>query len=110
MVSLIEQFFENIKYGSYPINSYSNDLHIDYENSLSTEQPIDNLTNNIHEVLNVSFIKLLLDNRIYESNPRNANFYDLPFEGDERLIARRKINCINDNTIFRLINGSSVYI
>ena len=37
-----------------------------------------------------------------------ANFDDLPFDGDERLIARRRISRINDDIVFRLKNGSSV--
>ena len=56
-------------------------------------------------MLSVSSIERSLDNRIYESNPQNANFYDLTFDGDERLIVRRQINCKNDDIIFKLNNG-----
>ena len=69
MVSLIGKYFENIKYGSYPINADFNELPIDYENRLFTKKPIDSLTNNIVERLKVSTLQKLLDNRIYESNP-----------------------------------------
>ena len=43
-------------------------------------------------------------------NNRNADFYDLPFYGDERLIARQQLNCIKYITIFTYINGSSIYV
>ena len=52
-----------------------------------TEVPIDRSNNNIVESLNVSSIERLLDNRIYKSNPRNADFGYLPFDGDENLIS-----------------------
>ena len=42
--------------------------------------PIDRLTHNSIEMLKVSLIKLLLDNRRYKSNPQNANSDDLPFD------------------------------
>ena len=47
---------------------------------------------------------------IYENNPWNSYFDDLPFDGDERLIARRRLYRINDDIIFILINGSSVCV
>ena len=49
---------------------------------LFTKQPIDSLTNNIVERLKVILIKLSFDNIIYENNPRNDDFDDLPFDGD----------------------------
>ena len=53
--------------------------------------------------MNISF-----DNIIYESNPQNPDLYDLPFDVHERLTTRRQIYSINDDTVFRLCNGSSV--
>ena len=41
---------------------------------------------------------------MYESNPRNANFVDLPFDDDQRLIDRRWIYCVIDN-ILELLNN-----
>ena len=76
---------------------------------LFTKLPIDCLTKNILERLKVSSIKRSLDNRRYEINPQNSNFDDLPFDGDERLIARQLLYNINDDIIFRFINDSSVY-
>ena len=67
---------------------------------LFTQQKIYCLTYNKVEMLKVSSIKWLLDNRRYESNPRNANFDDLPFDGDEILITRGRLFCINDNIVF----------
>ena len=72
------------------------------------EVPIYIVTNNIVERLKVSSIKISLDKRLYESNPQNANFDDFPFDGDERLIGRKWIFCINDDIVFRLINSSGV--
>ena len=37
----------------------------------------------------VSSIKRFFDNIIYESNPQNDDFYDLLFDGDERLIVKK---------------------
>ena len=45
---------------------------------------------------------------MYESNPRNANFDGLPFEGNEMLITRQQIYSIKDDIIERLNNGSIV--
>ena len=45
---------------------------------------------------------------MYESNPINADFDDLPFDCDERLITRRRIYCMNDDIVERLNNGSIV--
>ena len=42
---------------------------------------------------------------MYENNPQNIDFDDLPFDGDERMITRRRINHINDDIIERLNNG-----
>ena len=58
----------------------------------------------------MSSIEQSLYNRIYESNTQTANFYDLPFDGDERLITIWRIYCINDDTICMLNNGSSAYV
>ena len=77
---------------------------------LFTKWPIDCLTNNSVERLKVCSIKQLLDNRIYESNPWNANFDDLTFDGDDRLISRQWLYRINDDIVFRLINSLIVYI
>ena len=45
---------------------------------------------------------------MYESNPQNHDFYYLPFDGDEMLIARRWIYRIYDYIIGSLNNGSSI--
>ena len=42
---------------------------------------------------------------MYVSNPGNANFYDFPFDGDERFITRRQIYRVNDDISERLTNG-----
>ena len=42
---------------------------------------------------------------MYESNPQNANFYYLLFDGDESLIALKQIYHINDDIIETLKNG-----
>ena len=65
------------------------------------ERPIYRLTDNKVKGLKVSFIEQSLNNRRYEINPQNENFDDLPFDGDESLIARRQLYCINDNMLFR---------
>ena len=84
----IERLFEKIKYGSYPQNADFYDLPIEYKETLFKERPIYCLTNNKVERLKVSSIEGSIDNRKYESSPQNDNFYDLPFDGDERLIAK----------------------
>ena len=61
-------------------------------------------------MLKISSIELQLDNRIYKSNPQNAYFDDLPFDGDEKLISRRRIYGINDDIVFMLNNGLIVYV
>ena len=73
-------------------------------------QPIDSLTYNSVERFKVSLIKQLLGNRIYESNPQNSDFGDLPFDGDEILIARRRLYHINDDIAFKLFNDLSLYV
>ena len=83
-------------------NSDFDDLLIEYKQSLFTKLPIGSLTNNIVEWLKVSSIEWSLDNRIYKSNPLNDNFDDLPFDDDERLIARWRMYHITDNIIYRL--------
>ena len=52
-----------------------------------TKRPTYCLTNNSVESLKVNLIKRKLDNRIYESNYRNADFDDLPFDGEKGCIA-----------------------
>ena len=47
---------------------------------------------------------------MYESNNRNANFENLPFDDNEILIARKLLYSINDDIVFRFINGLSVHI
>ena len=47
---------------------------------------------------------------MYVSNTRNADLYDLPFDGDEILISRRLIHRINDDTAKKLENGLIVDI
>ena len=102
---MIKQSSENIKYDSYTQNTDFDDLTIEYKQRLFTKHPIDILNNISVERLKVSSIEMFLDNRIYESNPKNSDFYDLPCDGDEMLIARQQIYCINDDIIFRLINS-----
>ena len=58
-------------------------LPIEYEQRVSTKVTIDCLTNNRVEKLKVSLIEQLFDNVIYESNPQNVDFDDLPFNDDE---------------------------
>ena len=72
--------------------------------------PIYCLTNKIVERLKVSSIERLFNNIIYKSNLQNANFNDLYFDGDERLINGRQIYRINNDIKFKLNNGSSVYV
>ena len=36
---------------------------------------------------------------MYEGNPQSSDFGDLPFDGDERLITRQRIYCINDDIV-----------
>ena len=59
-------------------------------------------------MLKVSLIKWSLDNIIYESNPLNANFGYLPFDGSESLIPGWQIYRINDDIVFRLNNDSMI--
>ena len=95
-------------YGSYPQNASSDDLTIEYEQRLLKKLPINILAKNTVENLKVSSTERSFDNIIYESDPQDSDFDDLPFDGDERLITRQKIYCINDDIIFRLKNGLSV--
>ena len=41
---------------------------------------------------------------MYVSNPRNADFSDLLFDGDQRLITRRQIYRVNDDIVESLEN------
>ena len=50
--------------------------------------------------MNDSLTKESLDNKRYKSNPQNANFDDLTFDVEEKLIARQILYCINDFIIF----------
>ena len=84
---MIQKYFENIKYGSYSQSSDFDDLPIEYEQRLFTKSPIDCLTYNTLEMLKVGPIEQSFDNRMYESNLRNANFVDLNFDGDQILIS-----------------------
>ena len=102
--------FENTKYDSYPQNADFYYLPIEYEKTFFTKRSIYWLTDNIIERLKVILIRRSFDNRIHESNPRNSNFDELPFDGDERLITRRQIYCINDDIVFILKNGSRIDI
>ena len=77
---------------------------------LFTKLPTYCLTSNIVERLKVSVIKRSFDNRIYESDPLNANFDELPFDVDESLITIRQIYCINYEIMFRLNSGSSINV
>ena len=56
---------------------------------LFIKKSIYRLDGNKAERLKDSLIKWSLDNRIYESNHWNANFDDLPCDGDEKFIARQ---------------------
>ena len=47
---------------------------------------------------------------MYESNPLNADFGDLPFDEDEMLISRWQLYCIHDDIIFKLKNGLGFYV
>ena len=103
---MIERSFENIKYVSYPQNDDFDDLSIEYKQRLSIEWQIDCLTGNNVERLKVSLIRWSLDNIGHKSNPRDADFDYLPFDGDERLIARWQLDRwrlyhINDHIVFR---------
>ena len=86
---MIKKSFDNIKYGSYPQNTDFDDLRIDYKQRLFKYLAIDCLTDNKVERFKVILIKILLDKIIYKSNPQNASFDDLPFDGDESFIGRR---------------------
>ena len=52
------------------------------------------------EMLKVSSIKRLVDNRIYKINPQNNDLGDLPFDGDKRMISSRLIFCRNNKIVF----------
>ena len=62
------------------------------------------------ERFKVCLIGKLLHNRIYKGNIQNSDFEYLPFDGDERFISRQRTYFINDDIVFRLNNGSRVYI
>ena len=62
------------------------------------------------ERFKVCLIGQLLHNRIYKGNIQNFDFEYLPFDGDERFISRQRTYFINDDIVFRLNNGSRVYI
>ena len=77
---------------------------------LFIKSPIERLKYNIVESLNVSSIKLFFDNWIYVSNYRNADLDDLPFNGNQRLIAGWWIYCVNSDIVESLNNGLFVDI
>ena len=54
--------------------------------------------------------KKRLDNRIYKNNPYNAYLFKIIFGFDERFISKQRLDRINDNIIFRLINCPRVYV
>ena len=58
----------------------------------------------------VSSTKKSFDNIIYKSNPQNANFDYLPFDGDNFLITIWGTYSLNDDIIFKLSNDFSVYV
>ena len=75
-----------------------------------TKLPIDCLTNDMVDILKVSLIKKILDKWMYVINPWYYDLSDVPFDDDERLIAKRQIYRINNNSVERLNNGSIVDI
>ena len=99
---------ENVKYGIYPWDAEFNDLPIGYEQRLFTKKQTDRLNDNIVEKFKVILTKIVFDNRIYESNPQNYDFDDLPFDDDEMLIPRWQIYRINDDILFKLNIGPGV--
>ena len=60
--------------------------------------------------MKVISIERSLDNRGYESDPLNDDCDDLNFDGNERLISRKQLYCINNDIVFILINVSRVYV
>ena len=42
---------------------------------------------------------------MYVRNYQNADFNDLPFDGDKRFINRQKIYCLHYYIVEKLING-----
>ena len=77
---------------------------------LFTKKPMDRVTDNILERLKVSSIERSFDKIMYEINPRNSDFVYLPFYGDQRLIAGKRLYCVNDGILFRLNNCLIVYM
>ena len=59
-------------------------------------------------MLKVSLIKLPFENWIYVSSFQKTNFYNLPFYGDQILIAWQRIYFINYDIVFRFKNSSIV--
>ena len=55
-------------------------------------------------------MKRLFDKSMCVSNHQNADFDDLTFDGDQRLITRKQIYCINDDILERLNNGLIVHV
>ena len=78
-------------------------LTIEYEQKKFIKRPIGCSTNNTVERLKDSRIELSYDKLMYVSNLRSADFDDLPFDGDESLITKRRIYHINDWLINALI-------
>ena len=77
---------------------------------LFTKIPIDGLTDNIAERLNISSIKLSFNNWMYVSNHQNEDFDDLPFDCDQRLITVWRIYHLNDDIVEMLNNGLIVEV
>ena len=83
---------------------------MEYEQRFFTQQPTDCLIDNEVERFKLSYIERLFDNRMYEINHWDFDFYYFPFCFNEMLIDRRQIYRINDDIVFRLNNGLSVYV
>ena len=86
-------------------------MPIEYEQRLLKKGPIDSLNNNIIKSLKAIMLKVSLSERFFDnwmcvSNHQNADFDDLTFDGDERLITTWKIYCINCDIVESLNNGS----
>ena len=107
---MVKRSSDKIKYGGYPQDSIFDDLPIEYKQSLFTKRPIDNLTDNSVERLKVSSVEWSLGNKIYKSNHQNADLDDLPWNGDERLIAIWPIDSINGDVVFISYNGWRFYV
>ena len=61
-------------------------------------------------MLKFSSIEIPFDNLMCVSKPRRSDFNDLPFDGDQRWVPRRRIYCINYDIVERLNNGFIIYV